>query len=69
MNSAGFSTSKLGEAGDLRKRWPMDWTRDDAATPFELIGRLGTGRGPTAAGRANELDRRGWASTSSASAR
>jgi hypothetical protein len=22
-----FWTAKLGEAGDLRKRWPIDWTR------------------------------------------
>ena len=34
MNGAGFWTVKPGEAGDLRKRSPIDWTRDDAATPF-----------------------------------
>src|ERR1700722_10753902 len=62
MNGAGFWTAKLGEAGDLRKRWPIDWTRDAAATPFELIGRLRREEGRPPPVGANELDRRGWAS-------
>jgi hypothetical protein len=62
MNGAGFWTAKLGEAGDLRKRWPIDWTRDNAATPFELIGRLRREEGRPPPVGPNELDRRGWAS-------
>ena len=62
MNGAGFWTAKLGEAGDLRKRWPIDWTRDAAATPFELIGRLRREEGRPPPVGLNELDRRGWAS-------
>jgi hypothetical protein len=27
MNGGGFWKTKLGEAGDLRKRWPIDWPR------------------------------------------
>jgi hypothetical protein len=69
MNGAGFWTAKLGEAGDLRKRWPIDWTRDDAATPFELIGRLRRRRADRRrSGRTNSTGAAGQAS-SSASAR
>ena len=62
MNGAGFWTAKLGEAGDLRKRWPIDWTRDETATPFDLIGRLRREEGRPPPVGPNELDRRGWAS-------
>ena len=40
MNGAGFWTTKLGQAGDLRKRWPIDWPRDDSATPYQLIEQM-----------------------------
>ena len=69
MNGAGFWTAKLGEAGDLRKRWPIDWTRDAAATPFELIGRRDGRRADRRrSGRTNSTGAAGQAS-SSASAR
>ena len=69
MNGAGFWTAKLGEAGDSRKRWPIDWTRDGAATPFELIGRLRREEGrPPPVGPTNSTGAAGQAS-SSASAR
>src|ERR1700722_3988158 len=62
MNGEGFWTAQLGEAGDLRKRWPIDWTRDAAATPFELIGRLRREEGRPPPVGPNELDRAGGAS-------
>src|ERR1700727_1196499 len=40
MNGGGFWRTKLGEVGDLRKRWPIDWPRDDSATPYQLVEQL-----------------------------
>src|ERR1700722_3179172 len=40
MNGGGFWRTKLGELGDLRKRWPIDWPRDDSATPYQLVEQL-----------------------------
>jgi hypothetical protein len=62
MNGGGFWTTRLGEAGDVRKRWPISWPRDASATPYQLIEQLRAqeGRPPPAAEQ--ELDRRGWAS-------
>src|SRR5258708_6829658 len=62
MNGRGFWGTKLGKVGDLRKRWPIDWPRDDSATPYQLVEqlRIQEGRPPPASWQ--ELDRRGWAS-------
>ena len=62
MNGAGFWTTKLGQAGDLRKRWPIDWPRDDSATPYQLIEQMRAREGRPAPVPKQELDRRGWAS-------
>ena len=62
INGGGFWKTRLGQVGDLRKRWPTDWPRDDAATLHQLVEQLRVqeGRLPPVAER--ELDRRGWAS-------
>jgi hypothetical protein len=62
MNGSGFWTMKLGQAGDLRKRWPIDWPRDDSATPYELIAQMRAREGRPPLVPEQELDRRGWAS-------
>ena len=62
MNGGGFWKTKLGEVGDLRKRWPTDWPRDDAATPYQIIEQLRTQEGRPPPASEQELDRRGWAS-------
>ena len=62
MNGGGFWTARLGQAGDLRKRWPIDWPRDDSATPYQLIAQLRAREGRPAPVPEQELDRRGWAS-------
>jgi hypothetical protein len=62
MNGGGFWKTKLGEVGDLRKRWPTDWPRDDAATPYQLVKQLRTQEGRPPPASEQELDRRGWAS-------
>jgi hypothetical protein len=62
MNGAGFWTMKLGQAGDLRKRWPIDWPRDDSATPYQLIAQMRAREGRPPLVPEQELDRRGWAS-------
>src|SRR5271165_2535390 len=62
MNRGGFWSIKLGEAGDLRKSWPIDWPRDDDATPYQLIKQLRTAEGRPPPVSELELDRRGWAS-------
>jgi len=62
MNGAGLWTTKLSEAGDLRKRWPMDWPRDDNATPYQLVEQLRAQEGRPPPVPEQELERRGWAS-------
>lgn len=62
MNGGSFWTTKLGTAGDLRKRWPADWPSDDRATPYQLIWQLRAREGQPAPVPEPELDRRGWAS-------
>jgi hypothetical protein len=62
MNGGGFWKTKLGEVGDLRKRWPIDWPRDDSATPYQLVEQLRVQEGRSAPVPEQELDRRGWAS-------
>ena len=62
MNGRGFWKTKLGEVGDLRKRWPTDWPRDDAATPYQIVEQLRTQEGRPPPASEQELDRRGWAS-------
>ena len=62
MNRGGFWSIKLGEVGDLRKSWPIDWPRDDDATPYQLIKQLRAAEGRPPPVSELELDRRGWAS-------
>ena len=62
MNGATFWTTKLGEAGDLRKRWPVDWPRDDSMTTYQLVEQLRAREGRPPPVPEQELDRRGWAS-------
>ena len=62
MNGAAFWTTKLSEAGDLAKSWPIDWPHDAGATPYELVKQLRAGEGRPAPPQESELDRRGWAS-------
>ena len=62
MNGGGFWKTKLGEVGDLRKRWPTDWPRDDAATPYQIVEQLRAREGRPPSASEQELDRRGWAS-------
>ncbi len=62
MTRGGFWSIKLGEAGDLRKTWPIDWPRDDDATPYQLIKQLRAAEGRPPPVSELELDRRGWAS-------
>ena len=62
MNGGDFWTTKLGEVGDMRKRWPIDWPRDDNLTPYQLVQRLRVQEGRSAPVPEQELDRRGWAS-------
>jgi hypothetical protein len=62
MNGGGFWTTKLGEIGDLRKWWPIDWPRDDSATPYQLVEQLRVQEGRPPPASEQELDRRGWAS-------
>jgi hypothetical protein len=62
MNGADFWTTKLGEAGEARKRWPIAWSRDDDATPYQLVGQLRAQEGRPAPVAEEELARRGWAS-------
>ena len=62
MNGAAFWSTKLGGAGDLRKRWPIDWPRDDGATPYQLVEQLRAREGRSPPVPEPELDRRGWAS-------
>jgi hypothetical protein len=62
MNGGGFWKTKLGEIGDLRKRWPIDWPRDDNVTPYQLVEQLRAQEGRSAPVAEQELDRRGWAS-------
>jgi hypothetical protein len=62
MNGGGFWGMKLGEVGDRRKRWPIDWPRDDSATPYQLVEQLRMQEGRLPPASEQELDRRGWAS-------
>ena len=62
MNGGGFWKTKLGVAGDLRKRWPIAWPRDDNATPYQLVEQLRMQEGRPPPVLEQELDRRGWAS-------
>jgi hypothetical protein len=62
VNGGGFWRTKLGEVGDLRKRWPVGWPRDDSATPYQLVEQLRTQEGRPPPASEQELDRRGWAS-------
>jgi hypothetical protein len=58
MNGSGFWTMKLGQAGDLRKRWPIDWPRDDSATPYQLIAQMRAREGRPPLVPEQELDPR-----------
>jgi hypothetical protein len=40
MNGPDFWTTRLSEAGDLAKSWPIDWPRAAAATPYDLVKQL-----------------------------
>ena len=62
MNSGGFWQTKLGEAGDRRKGWPIDWPREDDATPYQLIKQLRAEERRPPRLSEHERDRRGWAS-------
>ena len=62
MNGGGFWRTKLGVVGDLRKRWPIAWPRDDSATPYQLVEQLRMQEGRPPPASEQELDRRGWAS-------
>ena len=62
MNGGSFWATKLGEAGDLRKRWPIDWPREDSATPYQLVEQLRAQEGRPPPVSEQELNRRGWAS-------
>jgi hypothetical protein len=62
INGPGFWTTKLGSVGDLRKNWPIDWPRDDAMTPYQLLQKLRTEEGRAPPVSPDELSRRGWAS-------
>jgi hypothetical protein len=62
MNGGSFWSAKLGEVGDLRKRWPIDWPRDDDTTPYQLIKQLRAEEGRLPPVPQQEVDRRGWAS-------
>ena len=62
MNGGGFWRTKLGVVGDLRKRWPIGWPRDDSATPYQLVEQLRMQEGRPPPVLEQELDRRGWAS-------
>jgi hypothetical protein len=62
MNGGGFWGTKLGVVGDLRKRWPIGWPRDDSATPYQLVEQLRMQEGRPPPVPEQELDRRGWAS-------
>jgi hypothetical protein len=62
MNGPAFWTTRLSEAGDLAKSWPIDWPRDAAATPYDLVKQLRAEEGRPPPAQEPELDRRGWAS-------
>ena len=62
MNGAAFWTTKLSEAGDLAKSWPIDWPHSAGATPYDLVKQLRAGEGRPAPPATSELDRLGWAS-------
>jgi hypothetical protein len=62
MNGGGFWKTKFGEVGDVRKRWPTDWPRDDNVTLYQLVEQLRAQEGRSAPVPEQELDRRGWAS-------
>ena len=62
MNGPVFWTTKLSEAGDLAKNWPIDWSRDAVATPYDLVKQLRAEEGRPPPPFEAELDRRGWAS-------
>src|ERR1700693_6618251 len=60
MNGGSFWGTKLGVVGDLRKRWPIAWPRDDSATPYQLVAQLRTEGGRSPPASAQWLDRRRW---------
>jgi len=62
INGADFWTTKLAAAGDLRKRWPVGWPRDENATVYDLVKQLREAEGRSAPVGPEELSRRGWAS-------
>ena len=62
VNGASFWTTKLSQAGNLEKRWPVGWSRDADATPYQLIKQLRAEEGRPPPPPEPELDRRGWAS-------
>ena len=62
INGPAFWTTKLSEAGDLAKSWPIEWPRDAAATPYDLVKQLRAEEGRPPPPLEPELDRRGWAS-------
>ena len=62
INGPAFWTTKLSEAGDLAKSWPIEWPRAAAATPYDLVKQLRAEEGRPPPPLEPELDRRGWAS-------
>ena len=62
VNGPAFWTTKLNDAGDLAKSWPMAWPRAAAATPYDLVKQLRAEEGRPPPPLEPELDRRGWAS-------
>jgi hypothetical protein len=62
INGPAFWTTKLSDAGDLAKNWPVAWPRDAAATPYDLVKQLRAEEGRRPPPLEPELDRRGWAS-------
>ena len=59
VNGAGFWTTKLADAGDLSKRWPIDWPRD--GTIYDLVKRLRQDEGRPLTVGPQQLGRLGWA--------
>jgi hypothetical protein len=62
VNGGTFWSTKLSEAGDRAKSWPIDWPGGADATPYDLVKQLRAEEGRPPPPAEAELDRRGWAS-------
>ena len=58
----GLLDDKAQCSRQLRKRWPIDWPRDDELTPYELLQKLRAQEDRPPPVPTGELGRRGWAS-------